>query len=378
MRFLTLIVLATGLIFSGLSAVGAEANDVEAIVAQELEKGILAGVAGAAAAVRIDGRTVFYNAGYADGASKRPMDVDCLFNLASVSKIFDVTLLSLLAVNGELSLDDPVAKYVRELDNGGDASRITLRQLVTFSSGFSVTHDNPPWWPAEHFTLPKFLRHLQTWKRDPNHVAGRDYIYSHAGFMLLHVALERRFGMPYAVLLERKLLRALDVPSTLLPLRGAGDVANLAPALKVRAVQGYSGEGRPIGKPGNMQGYYYWPGTGQMFSSARDMSRLLAAHLGELPLDPSLQRAIKTTHQESLVIRPNVMQAQAWEVHHPALPIIDKNGGLNNTTTYIGMIPDKRLGIVILMNRGDTDGRDFGQAILLRLAALSEAGSQTQ
>jgi beta-lactamase class C len=136
-----------------------------------------------------------------------------------VSKVFDVMLLSHSHVNGELSLDDSVAKYIRELDNGGDASRITLRQLVTFSSGFSVTHDNPPWWPAEHFTLPKFLGHLQKWKRDPNHVPGRDYVYSHAGFMLLHVALERRFGLPYATLLERKLLRALDMPSTLLPLR---------------------------------------------------------------------------------------------------------------------------------------------------------------
>src|SRR5262249_3966391 len=159
-------------------------------------------------------------------------------------------------------------------------------------SGFSVTHDNPPWWPAEHFSLPKFLRHLQKWKRDPSHVPGRDYVYSHAGFMLLHVALERRFGLPYATLLERKLLRALDVPSTLLPPRGDNDVGDLAPALRKRAVQGYDGEGRPIGKPGNMQGYYYWPGTGQMFSSPRDMARLLAACMGELPLDPLLKRAI--------------------------------------------------------------------------------------
>jgi len=378
MNFRTRTLLSGALVFSGLSAAMALANDVEQIVAHELEKGVLAGVSGAAAAVRIGGRTVFYNTGYADRVSKRPVDSDSLFNLASVSKIFDVTLLALAAVNRELSLDDPVAKYIRELDNGGDASRITLRQLVTFSSGFSVTHDNPPWWPVEHFTLPKFLRHLKSWKRDPNHVPGRDYVYSHAGFMLLHVALERRFGLAYADLLERKLLRPLDLASSMLPLRGANDIGSLPPVLRARAVQGYGGDGKPIGKPGNMQGYFYWPGTGQMFSSARDMVRLLAAHLGELPIDPALQRAIETTHQEALVIRQRVMQAQAWEVHHLALSIVDKNGGLNNTTTYIGMIPEKRLGVVILMNRGETDGRDFGRAILLRLAALTQATERTQ
>ncbi len=378
MNFGSHILLVIALIFGALNAAAALATEVEQIVAQELEKGILPGVSGVAAAVRIGDRTVFYNAGHAGGASKRRVDTDSLFNLASVSKVFDVTLLSHAHVRGEPSVDDPVAKYIRELDNGGDASRITLRQLVTFSSGFSVTHDNPPWWPAEHFTLPKFLRHLQKWKRDPDHVPGRDYVYSHAGFMLLHVALERRFGLPYATLLERKLLRALNVPSTLLPLRGANDTGNLPPALRVRAVQGYGGDGRPIGKPGNMQGYYYWPGTSQMFSSARDMARLLAAHMGELSLDPALQRGIAMTHEEALLIRPNVMQAQAWEVHHVGLPIIDKNGGLNNTTSYIGMIPGKRLGVVILMNRGDANGRDFGHAILLRLAALSQAAEQTK
>ena len=80
--------------------------------------------------VRINGRTHFYNAGYADGTTKRPVDSDSLFNLGSVSKVFDVTLLSFAAVNGELSLDDPVAKYIRELDNGGDAGRITVRAQI--------------------------------------------------------------------------------------------------------------------------------------------------------------------------------------------------------------------------------------------------------
>jgi beta-lactamase class C len=184
--------------------------------------------------------------------------------------------------------------------------------------------------------------------------------------------------VPYATLLQRKLLRRLDLPSTVLPLRGTNDIAQLPPTLKARAVQGYGGEGNPIGRPGNMQGYYHWSGTGQMFSSARDLSRMLAAQLGELPLDPALRRAMQLTHEEALVIRENVMQAQAWEVHHLSLPVVDKNGGLNNTTTYIGMIPGKRLGVVILMNRGNLNGRDFGHAILSRLAALTQAPDQTQ
>jgi hypothetical protein len=56
-------------------------------------------------------------------------------------------------------------------------------------------------------------------------------------------------------------------------------------------------------------------------------------------------------------------------VHHVATTIIDKNGGLNNTTTYIGMIAEQQIGAVILINRGNLNGRDVGHPILLRLAS---------
>ena len=57
----------------------------------------------------------------------------------------------------------------------------------------------------------------------------------------------------------------------------------MSPEHKRRAVQGYSERGEPLGEPGSQESYYRWPGTGQMYSSARDMAVFLAANLGELP-----------------------------------------------------------------------------------------------
>jgi beta-lactamase class C len=374
MRFLA------SLLLTMLSAVPTSASptvsdaEVQQIVAQEIAKVLHPDGIGAAVAIRIGGRTRFFNFGFADRASKRPITPDSLFNLASVSKVFDATLLSLAVVQAEVTLDDPVSQYITELEQGGDIRQVTLGQLATFTSGFTLPQDHPPW-PAAHFTLPKFLRQLRNWKIDKDHERGKHYIYSHAGFMLLHVALERKFGMPYGTLLDRRLLRRLDLASTTLPLRGANTVGLLAPPLKVRAVQGYSGSGKPIGKPGNMQGYYHWPGTGQMFSTTRDMAAFLTAQLGEGPEDPLLRRAIALTRRKVAQVdrELHIMQAQAWEVHHVALTIIDKNGGLNNSTTYIGMVPDKQIGAVILINRGELNGRDVGHPMLLRLAGVAGA-----
>jgi beta-lactamase class C len=372
--------LASALLLSiclaGAAGAAPEATDaqVQHVVAQELGKVLRPDGIGAAVAVRINGRTLFFNFGFADRASKRPITSDSLFNLASVSKVFDTTLLSLLVRQGEVRLDDPVSKYIAELEGGGDIHQVTLGQLATFTSGFSLPQDLPPW-PEAHYTLPQFLRYLRYWNIDPDHERGQQYVYSHAGFMLLHLALERRFGVPYGALLEQRLLRRLDLPSTLLPLRGPSSVARLSPSLAGRAVQGYSGKGVPIGRPGNMQGYYHWPGTGQMFSSARDMAVFLTAQLGESPPDPLLQEAIALSHREMARTdrEPHIMQAQAWEVHHVGHTIIDKNGGLNNTTTYIGMIAQPRIGAVILINRGELNGRDVGHPILLRLASPAGA-----
>src|SRR5262245_34806456 len=349
-------------------------SSVEKIIAREFatwpkEPG------GAAVAVRISGRTLFFNEGIADQAMKRPITSDSLLNLASLGKVFDATLLALAVRQGELSLDDPVDKYVTELQQGGDIRKVTLGQLVTHTSGLLLPQDLPPW-PTEGYTLPEFIQVLAAWKADKRHQPGKQHIYTHAGFVLLHLALERRFQSPIGDLIDARVLKPLGMADTTLPL-GENGRAQLAPALLERAVQGYSEEGEAIGAPGDVQGYYHWPGTAQMYSSARDMTRFLAANLGELPIDRALQAAMQDAQRGIFPMSRRVTQGLAWEVNRGPPLIIEKNGGLNNTTSYIGMMPDERLGILILSNRGSNNaGARIGRRIMLGLVALSSAEAQ--
>src|SRR5258708_17369674 len=70
---------------------------------------------GAAVAIRMDGRTLFFNHGFADAANKRPVTSDSLFNLASLRKLFDATLLAQAVAQGTIGLAHPGAKHVAEL-----------------------------------------------------------------------------------------------------------------------------------------------------------------------------------------------------------------------------------------------------------------------
>ena len=240
------------------------------------------GAGGVAVVAQIGGRNLFFNYGFADQAEKRPITSDSLFNVGSVRKIFEAALVAQAVLRGELKLDEPVAKYVTEL-HGDYIRQITIGQLVSHTSGLLLPTDHPPW-PEQHFSLAGFYDALNAWTPSGGEQPGKQRIYTHAGYMLLQLVLERRYGMPIATLIDRGVIAPLGMTSTVVPERGPDDRAIMSPQFLPRAVQGYSLHGEPIGLPGNQQSYFDFPGTGQMFSSARDLAILLAACLGEKPL----------------------------------------------------------------------------------------------
>ena len=331
---------------------------------------------GMAVALSIDGRTEFFNFGMADTARKQAMTSDALFNLASVGKVFTSTLLAQAVKRGEVALDDPVAKYVTELQQGGDIRKVTLGQLASHTSGLHRVPQQYETWHRGQYSLPDFIRYLNAWQADDGHTPGKQDIYSNTGFVLLALALQRRFDLPYAKLLEQRLLAPLGMTSTAMPVPRPNARGQIAPALRQRAVQGYAVDGHPVGQPGNEQGVFNWAGTGQMYSSARDMAVFLAANLGALPNNRPLQDAMAFAQQGVFTVNPRFTQALGWQVvRNDDLTIVDKNGGLNNTSTYVGMIPQKRIGIVILGNRGKEPATRIGRQIMLALARSNVAAS---
>ena len=315
---------------------------------------------GVAVAVRISGKTSFFNYGMADNAQKRPVTADSIFNLGSVGKVFATTLLAQAVKNGELSLDDPVAKYVTELQRGGDIRRITLGQLASHSSGLPNRPQQYETWHRGRYTWPDFVRFLNSWKAGPNHEPGQQYLYSDAAMVLLRVALERRFNTRFTGLMHQRLTGPLGMTSTALP---------LPRDLLGRAVQGYGPMGKPVGKPGEEGGTFDWPGSGQIYSSSRDMATFLAANLGELPGYGPIENAMAFAHQGVFTVSPRLTIGLAWQIVSAGnFTIIDKNGGLNNTSTYIGFAPQKKLGVVILVNRGRQNATIYGRQIIHALA----------
>src|SRR5262249_44076919 len=148
------------------AAVAADDTNVARIVERNISFMLASGgPAGAAVAVRIEGRTLFFNYGLADRAARRPITEATPFNLPSPRKVFEATLLAQAVGKGERSLDNPVGRYVVGLQSGSDISRVTLGQLATHTSGLLLPQDHPPW-PDWGYTLPDFIRALDAWKAE--------------------------------------------------------------------------------------------------------------------------------------------------------------------------------------------------------------------
>src|SRR3981189_533458 len=173
---------------------------------------------GLAVAVYAAGHTQFFNYGFADELTKRPITSDTLFNIGSVRKPFEAILVALGTLRGELKLDDAVSKYVPEL-HGDYISRVTIGELVTHTSGLLLATDHPPW-PDESYSRAEFISMLNAWTPHAGEQPGKQRIYTHAGYVLLQLALERRYGRPIGELIESRILKPLGMNSTLVPERG--------------------------------------------------------------------------------------------------------------------------------------------------------------
>ena len=117
------------------------------------------------------------------------------------------------------------------------------------------------------------------------------------------------------------------------------------------------------------QGTFQWLGSGQIYSSSRDMATFLAANIGDLADHGPIESAMAFAQQPVFTVSPRLSIGLAWQIVSSGnLSILDKNGGLNNTSTYIGFAPQSKLGVVILVNRGKQHATGIGRQILHALA----------
>lgn len=157
------------------------------------------------------GRTVF--ADVVGDAVREPEShaatLETIYDLASLTKPLITGLLSArLVESGELTLDSSVANYLLEFDRP-DKNRITVRQLLTHTSGLSA------WRPLYIITDGEKDGALAAIANEPlAYKPGERVVYSDLGFIVLGFLLQRLTGTSLEGLAHRDIFEPLHLRQT--------------------------------------------------------------------------------------------------------------------------------------------------------------------
>ena len=212
------------------------------------------------------GEVLFHKkCGNRDVEGKEPITDRSAFNLASVSKQFTAMGILLLAYEHRLDIDDPLSKWIPELD----APAVTIRHMLHHTAGLTDFIDlaEQHWDTDRTLTFSDLLALFQRHKPIQSFSPGEKFEYSNTGYVLLGLIIERASGMPHEAFMREHIFRPLDMNDS-----GAFNKLSAVDALPER-VFGFRRRYRFFGKriADDLNFVDGTTGDGGIYASARDL-----------------------------------------------------------------------------------------------------------
>lgn len=301
-------------------------------------------IGGAVIAVVKDGKVLFAKGyGYSDVAKRTPVSPDAtLFRPGSISKLFTWTAVMRLVEQGKLDLDADVNQYLDFKIPNTYPKPITLRNIMTHTSGFEETDkelfiaDVKDLKPLDDYLKTHLPRRIFPPGVTP---AYSNYATAMAGYMVQRVSREA-----YDDYIENHILKPLGMAHTSFR-------QPLPDALKPLVSNGYRVASKPA-KP--FEVVQAWP-AGSSSVSAYDMTRFMIAHLqdgqfaGVQILRPETARLM---HSRQFENNPglNGMALGFYEETRNGHRIIGHGGDTVYFHSDLHLMPDAGLGFFISYN----------------------------
>jgi CubicO group peptidase (beta-lactamase class C family) len=305
------------------------------------------------------GSTILYARGYGyqNVQAKLPADADTIYAIGSNTKQFTATAVMLLAQDGKIDIDAKVARY---LPAAPHASEITIRQLLTQTSGL-----------AEYITQPGFSLTSMTVYSPAQLLAlvenlplkftpGTQWEYSNTNYLVLGMLVEKASGMPYQDFVTARIIRPLGLRSTSFPAT--------VPTNQKEFALGYSrSSGIFYETPPSSMSWAY--AAGALFSNAADLVKwddaflrgrvVGASAVREMTTPAKLTSGEPTNYGFGWIISTLYGRREVWH-----------NGGLPGFSTRNATFPDDDLEVVVL---GNTISFDPGVVVRRVFAVLEPA-----
>lgn len=283
--------------------------------------------------------------GYADIDIGRKMTTKDRIRVQSISKSVTVWGVMRLVEQGEIDLDQPVVKYLKNWDfpeTSFSIEKITVRQLLSHTAGMYIGDFMTRYSPEEEIpTLEENLSDEAILINEP----GTSFSYSNVGYNVLELLVEEVTGRDFAEYMQQEVL---------LPLGMLDASFNWSKDFKPPVPNGYNlkGEAIPV--------YVYsHKASGGLFATVDDIAAFVSAGMqssskGQQVINTDSMNAIYTPVAEDIRVYNLVFDAYGFghyiENLSNSYQAVSHGGQGTGWMTHFHAVPETGDGIVILTN----------------------------
>lgn len=359
--------LILGLAATVLWAQDAKLPDAQRAQLQEAISKFMAAnhVPGLSAAVVENGEYIWSEGfGMADVENYVPATSETLYRLASISKPLTATAVMQLWEKGKLDLDAPIQKYCPAFPQ--KPWPITTRELLGHLSGIrhyrAELDDDPEINNTKHFD--SIQAGMAFFANDPLLAPpGTKMIYTTHGYTVVGCVLEGATGKKYADYMRETIFTPAGMTHT--------QPDNLRALIPYRTRGYQKDKSGAVENAGLLDSSYKVPGGG-ILSSAEDMARFEVAILNDRLVSRGTRDLMWTPLKPSDGSPDDY--GLGWSSgHEGGLYTVGHGGSQQGTSTGILMAPEKRAGVVVLIN---IEGMDSSAIAHTLLNIVVQAGSE--
>ena len=307
-----------------------------------------------------DGKVVYSKGfGVRSLTTNQKMTDETLVGIASNSKGFTGTALAILADEGKLKFDDKVSKYIPEfqMNDAYVSQEITIKDLITHRAGLGLGQGDLMFFPeGGPLTVNDIIHNVRYLK--PENPFRTTLDYNNIMFIVAGEVIHRVSGLNWAEFIEQRILKPVGMNASYGSYSRA-KAANVSNIIDAHAPV----DGKAVAVP------HDWNETGNaaggIISNIKDMSTWAEF----------LMNGFTTKAGKKLVTDKNIQQLWNLQISTP-VPLknaYDSNfggyglgwfltdvkghkqvyhtGGLIGTVTQFTLIPDMKLGIIVLTNQ---------------------------
>jgi CubicO group peptidase (beta-lactamase class C family) len=272
-----------------------------------------------------------------------PITPRTVFDLGSTGKQFTAALTLLLVADGKVELDAPVRRYIPELPAWADTT--TVRHLLHHTAGvrdyltlFSAGGIRNQDWTTQADAVRAVAR-----QRALDFAPGSAHSYSNSGYMLLAEIVARQSGKPYAQVARERLFVPLGMTRSMI----LDNHATIVP--------GKAGSYSPMPNGTVMAelSNFEQVGDGAVQTSLEDLAKWIRNFEEPTVGGAALIRELETT---GIAGGKPIRYARGLQVDSVrGVRRVRHGGAWVGFRADLARIPEKRLGVATLCNRGDAN-----------------------